>query len=318
MTEKVLHGAARPFRVLFVGGMPRSGSTLFELMAGQLPGHFDVGEMFYLWRSGVLGDHLCACGESFSSCPFWTSVGDQAFGGWDQVDVQDVLALQDRVDTTARLPLARLSRLAPNHARQVHKYLDVTRSLYAAVAEVSRASVIVDSTKRPSTAHLLALDDQVDLAVAHIVRDPRGVVNSWNKQVASPTNAEAQPFSRRRAQRQISRRYLTVNLMIEQLSRRGVLVLRIRYEDLVHDPTAAMRTVLNLWSVEAAADDLAFLTPDGLKTGTSHAVAGGRIRLRSGPLPLRLDQSWRHELSPWRIRLTEAATYPLMKRYGYR
>ena len=55
--------------VLFVGGMPRSGSTLFDLMVGQLPGHCDVGELFYLWQAGPLRDQLCACGEPFSELP---------------------------------------------------------------------------------------------------------------------------------------------------------------------------------------------------------------------------------------------------------
>jgi hypothetical protein len=305
-------------RVLFVGGMPRSGSTLFDLMAGQLPGHCDVGELCYLWRSGVLENHLCGCGQPFWSCPFWTKVGDTSFGGWDQIDVHHVLALQDRVDTTRRLPLARMKRLAPRHTTDVHEYLDLMRALYGGVAETSGASVVVDSSKRPSTAHLLALDPEIDLAVAHVVRDPRGVVNSWNKQVALPDNLEAQPYSRRRSQRQTLRRYFTVNLMIEQLRAQGVPVLRVRYEDLVEDATTVMRDVLAVWGAEAKPDDLSFLTPEGLLTGGSHAVAGGRIRVRSGPMPLSLDESWRRELSPMRIRLTLATAYPLMRRYGYR
>ena len=224
-------------------------------------------------------------------------------------------SLQDRVDRTPRLPLAQLSRLAPKHAAAVQESQRL--SLYAAVAAASGASVVVDSTKRPSTAHLLALDPELDLAVAHVVRDPRGVVNSWNKQVAIPANSEAQPLSRRRSQRQTLRRYYSVNLMIERL-RRSVPVLRIRYEDLVDEPATVMREVLDLWGHEPVLPgDLDFLTPDGLLTGASHAVAGGRIRHRTGAMPLRLDENWRRELSGWRTPVTVATAYPLMRRYGY-
>jgi hypothetical protein len=39
--------------------------------------------------------------------------------------------------------------------------------------------VVVDSSKRPANALLLAASDDIDLFVVHLVRDPRGVANSW-------------------------------------------------------------------------------------------------------------------------------------------
>lgn len=307
-----------PVRVLFVGGMPRSGSTLFDLMVGQLPGHCDVGELFYMWQAGLLRNQLCACGELFDACPFWTAVGAEAFGGWDALDVREVLSLQRRTDSTSRLALAQLGRMMPGHAKEVRRYLGLTRALYTAIARVAEARVVVDSTKRPSTAYLLAGDDCVDLAVAHIVRDPRGVVNAWNHQVQLPDRVASHAQMPRRPQRQTMRRWLTVNLMLERLRANGVPTTLVRYEDLVRDPVTAMQKVLALWGAQPRAGDLDFLTSEGLRTGTSHAVAGGRVRLSSGPLPLRLDEKWRRELEPWRARLTVALTWPLMRRYGYR
>ena len=304
--------------VLYVGGMPRSGSTLFDLMVGQLPDHCDVGELFYLWQAGPLRNQLCACGHVFSDCPFWTAVGTRAFGGWSTLDIPDVLALQRRVDSTLRLALAGVADLLPKHSDDVERYLKLTRTLYAAIATTASARVVVDSTKRPSTAYLLAADKGIDLAVAHIVRDPRAVVNSWNHQVPLPDKAASHSYMPRRSQRQTTRRWVTVNFMFERLRAKGVPTARIRYEDLVRDPAHAMTRVLSLWSQVPGRGDLDFLTPDGLRTGTSHAVAGGRVRLSSGVLPLRLDESWRRELAPWRAQLTRASTWPLMRRYGYR
>jgi hypothetical protein len=305
-------------RVLFVAGMPRSGSTLFDLMAGQLPGHCDVGELFYLWQAGPLRNQLCACGQPFDTCAFWTQVGKTAFGGWDTADVAEVVALQSRVDTTARLPLAYAGSRLPDHQVDVRRYLELTTTLYRAIAEVSGADVVVDSTKRPSTAHLLAGAAGVDLRLVHIVRDPRGVVNSWRREVALPDRVEVRNHLKRRRQSQITRRWVTVNLMIEQLARRGVPLHRVRYEDLVADPVAAMTGVLALWDRPSPRDGFPFLTDKGLLTGKSHAVAGGRVRLRTGAVPLLLDEGWRRELPAWRRRLTTVGTWPLMRRYGYR
>ena len=67
------------------------------------------------------------------------------------------------------------------YRRELDEYLDVHRRLYRAIAAVSGADVVVDASK--STAQLFALRriDGLDLRVLNLVRDSRGVANSWNK-----------------------------------------------------------------------------------------------------------------------------------------
>lgn len=311
-------GSDAPVEVLFVGGMPRSGSTLLDLLLGQLPAHCDVGELFYMWQGGVVRDQLCACGEPFSSCPFWTEVGQRAFGGWDGVDAQEVLQLQHQVDSTSRIPLLWAGRLLPGHQAKVERYLELTRRVYRAVAETADAEVVVDSTKRPSTAYLLAKDPGITLRAVHIVRDPRGVMNSWSKEVALPDGAGPRDHLKKRPMRQIVRRWMTVNAMIGRLAKQGVPLTVMRYEDMVTDPRAAMESVLALSGRSAAPGDLDYIGPDGVRTGVSHAPTGGRVRFRTGPMALRLDEKWRTEMPHSRQRLVSWMCRPLMRRYGYR
>lgn len=304
--------------VLFVGGMPRSGSTLFDLMVGQLPDHCDVGELFFLWQAGPGRDQRCACGEHFTQCPFWRQVGEVAFGGWDAVDAVATIALQARVDTTPRLPLLAAGRLLPGHAEATRRYRTLLRRLYAAIAEVAGAAVVVDSTKRPSTAFVLGGDPRINLRIAHVVRDPRGVVNSWSRPVALPEGSDARASMKRRPLSQTVRRWVTVNLMIELVARRGTPLERFRYEDLVRDPVEAMHRVLGLVGQPAPPNATSFVTPEGLTTRGSHALAGGRVRMQTGTLPLRLDEAWRRDLASWRRAVTTLVCAPLMRRYGYR
>ncbi len=274
--------------MVFVGGMPRSGSTLFDLMVGQLPDHCDVGELFYLWQAGPVRNQLCACGQPFAECPFWTAVGEHAFGGWSQVDAQEVLALQRRVDSTARLPLRWLGRLLPRHQRDVQRYLDLTVALYRAVSAVSGAEVVVDSTKRPSTATLLVGDPRIRLRMGHIVRDPRGVLNSWSREVALPDNAGPRSYLKRRSMQQIVRRWVTVNAMIGRLGRRVPSML-VRYEDLVSEPRAAMESVLALTG-RTAGDGRPGL-PDA-RRASAPAAATPRPAAGSGCAPGRCRCGW--------------------------
>ncbi|MDP9240903.1 MAG: sulfotransferase, partial [Actinomycetota bacterium] len=240
----MVHGAdTRPVHVLYVGGMPRSGSTLTDLMLDRLPGHVSVGELFYLWRNGVVHDGLCACGEAFSHCPFWTAVGERAFGGWDVPAAHRVMALQQTVDATARIPMLLSPWRPPGFARAVGEYAGVLRALYSAIAEISGASVIVDSSKRPSLAFVLLKTRGIHLTVAQVVRDPRGVAYSFSKHVDLPPGAALGSQMPRSSTLKVSRRWVTVNALIGTLSRMGVPSARVRYEDLVRQPERELSRV---------------------------------------------------------------------------
>lgn len=307
-----------PLRVLYVGGMPRSGSTLTDLMLHQLPGHVGVGELFYLWRNGLAHDGLCACAAPFSRCSFWEEVGRVAFGGWDRTDPAHVMRLQERVDRTSRIPLLLLPRRPRRFAADLAEYTDILRRLYAAIVTVSGEEVVVDSSKRPSLAYVLRTMPDVDLRVVHVVRDPRGVAFSFAKHVALPAGAALRSEMPRSTTRKVSRRWVSVNAMIAGLRRVGVPVTRVRYEDLVVAPDRELRRVLKLMDEATPAAGFDHVSGSGVTVPRTHVVAGGRIRLASGTMPLRLDQQWQQEMPAASRRLVEAMTAPVRSRYGYR
>lgn len=302
--------------VLFIGGMPRSGSTLLDLLLGQLPEYCDVGELYYMWTSGVVRNELCSCAVPFHDCEFWQRVGKHAFGGWDHVDFHRVLELQRRVDTTGRLLRAQATR-SRHYDRDVDEYLSFLEPLYRAVAEVDGASVVVDSTKRPSTAYLLARSERLDLRLVHLLRDPRGVVNAWRRKVPIPAGTGPRPHLKQRSMRQILRRWITVNMMIDRLGAR-VPSQRVRYEDVVADPAHWLRVATSVTDIPAADDELGFLRDGSVRRVRSHTATGGRVRMVADPFRLELDERWRVELPAWRQTLVRAVAGPLMRRYGYR
>lgn len=307
----------QPVAVMYVGGMPRSGTTLLDLMLGQLPGHVAVGELFHLWSEGLQSNLLCECGSPFRTCPFWSEVGQRAFGGWDQLDAARVLRLVQAVDRTSAIPRLLAPWSQPAFAAQLEEYTALLVGVYAAVRDVSGARVVVDSSKRPSLAYVLRRSKAIDLRVVHLVRDPRGVAHSWSKKVALPPGAGVRDHLKVRSPRLIGRRWVTVNLLIAALARRVPSVL-VRYEDAVADPTSTMRQAARLFCTPLSEDDLAFIGADGLHLAPAHSVAGGRVRFRESPLPLRLDERWRAEMPEGRRRLVEVITWPLRLKYGYR
>lgn len=96
----------------------------------------------------------------------------------------------------------------------------------------------------------------------------------------------------------LSVHWLTHNALFHLLWRLGVPTLLLRYESLVRRPAAELSRVLTHAGQPAAAGELHFIGDGWVQLGTSHALAGNPMRFQQGRLPLRLDEEWRHQLSP--------------------
>ena len=305
-----------PTRLLYVSGVARSGSTLLNLLLGRLPGLVDVGETFYLLDGGLAKNQACACGQSFADCDFWREVGEAGFGGWHSVDYQRLLWLRDSVDRTSALPWILYPRLAPSgFAEQLAEYRHYVKTLFHAIRGAAAADAVVESSKRPSLAYILADERSIDLRLAHMTRDPRGVAYSWSREVPVPAGGGSRPYLKRRPARQIARRWVTVNLMFEALARRGTPRLLLRYEDLAVDPNYWLRRLAEFAGIDP--HHVAGVL-DGAATVTvqSHSVRGGRIRFEKS-LDIRVDERWRTQLKPRDRRLTEVITWPTRRLYHY-
>jgi len=300
-------------RVLFLGGLGRSGTTLVERLLGELPGVCALGEVVHLWQRDLRDDERCGCGSRFSACRFWQRVGQQAFGGWHHVDVDRVHALRDAVERTRHIPRLATAVEAPD---EVHEYAAFYSRVYAAAAEVSGAKVVVDSSKHSALAHVLRWATGIDLLVVHVVRDPRGVAYSWTKTVARPESDGADEMTRYSPGRS-ALLWNAHNAAFGLLARRGVAVRRIRYEEFLADPRAALLRLGEFAGLRLLPDDLAFLADGHADLGVGHSAAGNPMRFTVGRLPLRRDDAWVRALPSAQRRLVGAVCGPMLRAYGY-
>jgi hypothetical protein len=304
--------------VLYIAGLGRSGSTLLERIIGRVPGCVPVGEVVFLWRRGVRDNEPCGCGVPFRACPFWTRVGDEAFGGWDALDVDEVLALRHRVDRHRYLAAMLAPRLWPHYHRQLRRYADLLERLYQAIGRVSGAQVVVDSSKEPSYAYLLRHVHGVRLRVVHLVRRSHGVAFSQSKRVKRPEGLAGNQYMAVRSPTGTAVEWLVDNSLLDLLPLFGVPSLHLRYESLVGAPGPHVAAVLDHAARPAAGPALDRLDDGYLDLAPDHTVSGNPMRFRTGRLELRIDEEWRRAM-PRRQRLAVAAiTWPLLLRYGYR
>ena len=305
-----------PTKLLYIGGFGRSGSTLVERILGQLPGFCSAGELVFLWQRGLAENQLCGCGAAFSDCDFWTRVGKTAFGGWDQVDAAEMIALKHEVDRNRYIPAMVAPRLRPAARAAMDRYTGVLSQLYRAIAEVAGARVVIDASKHASTAFLLRRVPGIDLRVVHLVRDPRGVAYSWTKEVRKPEVTGDDAFMPVYSPASSGRQWVAYNLLFQALGALGETLV-LRYEDLLSDPRRYLERVLGYAGEPATPEAFSFLGDGWVDLGVDHTVAGNPMRFHRGHLDLRLDQAWTTKLPRRDRRVVTAITWPLQLRYGY-
>lgn len=311
-----------PAKILCIAGTSQNGATLLCRTLGGLPGFVPVGEIGRLWDKGILEDRACACGERFLACPFWTKVGESAFGGWDQVDGRHVAELR-RVPGPGRRTLPyRFALLfmvrpefSPRYRRNLDEYGRFMRRLYEGVADVAGSRVIVDSTKLPPHVHAIANLPGADASLLHLVRDSRGVAYSGLKWVRRQSGEK--PYRLRRSPWKTAVVWDATNVGIDLLRRRGKPVVLVRYEDFVRVPADQVRLILRKTEMTVADEALAFIRGQEVDLPPDHLVAGNRVRFTEGPMVLHSDEAWRTGLSVGQRRVVEAITGPLLRRYGY-
>lgn len=303
-------------RVLFLGGLGRSGTTLVERVLGELPGVCALGEVVHLWQRDVRDDERCGCGARFSGCPFWTAVGQRAFGGWRHIDTYRILALQGAVERTRHIPWLAAPRLAADRRALVQEYADYYARVYAAAAETTGARLVVDSSKHAALAFCLRFATGLDLRVAHMVRDPRGVAYSWTKHVPRP-EADAGAEMTRYPPARSALLWNAHNAAFGLLRRCGVAVRRVRYEQFLADPRSAVRALAGFAGMDLSTTNLSFVDTTYAELSQGHSAAGNPMRFSVGRVPLRADDAWCNALPTGQRRLVGALTAPLLTAYGY-
>lgn len=294
---------------------------MIEKMLNELPETFAVGETVHLWERGVRDDQLCGCSLPFHSCEHWGPVGQKAFGGWDQLPIDDVIGMRWSVDRSRRLPQMFAAHRSSKPTADQQEYLDyivpvLVEAGRQAQSDTGTDVVLLDSSKHLSAAALYSLDPRLDVRVLHVVRDPRGVAFSWTKQVARPeADGELMPtYDPKRT----AARWVTDNLGFKALSKLGVPTLVVRYEDFMVDPSGQMHAIAGFAGLQTPAD-LGFLVGDKASlVAPMHSVAGNPMRFGAAEIELRLDDAWRQDLNAKARRTVTLMTAPVLGLFGYK
>jgi hypothetical protein len=301
-----------PVRVIYLTGTGRSGSTLLGNAVGSLPGAISVGEVRFLLRRGIADSGRCGCREPVTECPVWRPALEKTFG---TIPEPDEARRMDAVLTA----LTRRRRVrwwaAGGTSPEAEEMVDLHGRLLANLAEASGATTVVDSSKIATFGALLSRSPLLDVRPVHLVRDPRAVAYSWQREVASQAvegyDGEMERFRAGKAAAMWLHSTISVGTAF---SRRGTPVLDVRYEDFVEDPAGVLSRIAEFTDLPP---DTRFVRDGALDLDRSHAVAGNPNRMRSGPVSLRADTAWKSELRTRDRLVVSAVTTTHRRGHGY-
>jgi hypothetical protein len=272
--------AAQKPKVLYVLGAHRSGSTVLGVTLGNCDGVFFAGELHsWLTRKGV---------PSFG--------GEQGARLWSAI-AEEVPGAQELFGHETQLTLDRSSVIYRPHKwprRRVLRgpYRRIYEDLYRAIARQTGSSHVVDTSHYPLRAIELQALEGIELYLLFLVRDPQGVVDSFD---ARHTDSPSKPAFVTNAQLWVTH-VLALLAFARQPRERRMFV---RHEDFLADPAGVLGEILERTGSSAAIPDLT-----ALRTGSP--LQGNRFLKRSEVIALRGPGA-----PPRRSLLTKAMQYPL-------
>jgi hypothetical protein len=275
--------------VVYVMGAGRSGSTTLGVTLGNCRPIFFAGELDnWLVRSGVPQV------QDVERSSFWRAVLEQLE---DRQAATELFGTGAQRSIERSLSLLRIGKWAMRR-RLRRRYRAVAEDLFGALTRVSQAPVIADTSHYPLRARELQQAAGIDLFLVFLVRDPQGVVASFNRH-------DVDEFTKSTIHTNL---YLWVTHLLALLvflrqprSRR----LFVRYEDFVADPASVVSQIL----AGSGHGDAALPDFSSLEVGLP--LQGNRLT-RSSTLSLRRGG----EHAPRRSRTTAVLQAPLIAVLG--
>jgi hypothetical protein len=297
-----------PVKIVYIEGFGRSGTTLLDAMLGQVDGFCSLGETAYLWDRGLAPGERCGCGAPAARCPLWSEVLDALQTGAHSMLPEQMTYWRDyafKLRETAAAPRVFDARIMARAGR----YLGALSVFYRTVAAVTGAAVLVDSSKSARHGHLLHLLPHVSVHTVHLVRDPRAVVFSWQRDrpdeglPARPAGRNAKAWTFEEAVAEMLR-----------VQRRGARSV-VRYEDLIAAPEPVLRRILREAGMDGA--NLDFVGDGSVRLEPNHIVCGNPSRFRTGLVSLSLDAEWETAMALRDVAAVTSVCLPWIVRYDY-
>jgi len=298
-------------KVLLIASTPYTGSTLLSILLGSHPEIATISELTGLNPDIDETSYMCSCGSRLVECQFFDQVSrrvgelgaDFSYSdfntrfhtGGNRI-VRNILYRSLFVNVLERVRGFFVS-FSQKYRSNIDYWSHQNAVYIDAISEIRDSKLFLDASKDRCRIEYLSKLNNTELSIVHLVRDPRGYVNSARKN--SGKSLFRASIEWRLQHREIER----------LISMAGAKCIRVKYEDICVAAKVELDRISNFCGI-------AEFNEIGFKPNELHLI-GNRMRLKKD-LSIKIDESWKSELSETRVRLIEFLCGSVMvKKYGY-
>ena len=277
-------------KLLYLLGAGRSGTTALSLLLGSSNCMRAVGELHHISQYAIPGAR-CSCGQLISECAHWRNVTSADW--WEKFSHRKY-----KIES-ASLELHRsIWRYFGYHNwRTDYKYYyNLNTRLFCVFKDFD---FVIDSAKYICRALALKNVENLSVYYIHMVRDPRGVVHSFSKDVQSPRSFLSACFY-----------YVLINataILVKTTLLRG-RVLTIRYEDLFLEPNLTLERIGIFLKKDL--EEIKPIILGQVPIKNSHTISGNRL-VKSKNIFLEYDSEWKDRFSRTSQIIIWILTFPI-------
>ena len=248
-------------------GAGRSGTTALGTFLGNNKHILHIGEAHQFFDH-LDDDRLCSCGKKLNKCDFWE---DRVF---NQRTISRPSLFESYISQNRELTEKIESHrniikhiFASFNKSDILQYNQLQQSIIEAVFSDNKNQLLLDSSKYIGRALALNRLHNYNLKVIYVVRDVRGVINSFSKQVQTSKS----PIS-------TIMYYLFVNIAAEfvKLIFFRKKIIKIRYEDLINQPFLTLEKLENFLQINLKDVKKKIEKEEPFSVG--HIIGGNRLK----------------------------------------
>lgn len=264
--------------IIYLMGAGRSGTTALATFLGNNKDILTVGEMHQFFEH-IEDDKKCSCGESLHECELWSKVLDKLPKEYIE-NAKDYKDFCEMFEYHSAVPKYFFRNFDVN---EIAKYRDINETIFNIISEEYKPKYMLDSAKYIGRYLGLKKSEKLNIKTIYLIRDVRGVINSFSKSVQSPRSAFSTIFY-----------WLVVNTVAEILYRASSKnsMIKIKYESLIDEPIYELQRLEKFLDLDLS--DVKEKIKNNGNFSIPHIIGGNRMK-ENKQIKFQKDISWRNK-----------------------
>ncbi|MDT0606241.1 sulfotransferase [Croceitalea rosinachiae] len=272
--------------LIYLLGAGRSGTTLLATVLNNHPKIKTLGEMHQFFEH-LEHSRPCSCGVPLNVCDNWSPIIEEL--GYTKKDVVDIIKLTKKKQKHKNI----LTLLLFNKSQP--EYIKIQNSIFEKINNKLGDKWLLDSSKYIARYLMLKQSEINKIKGIYMVRDVRGVINSFSKKVQTTKTPVSTIVY-----------YYLINFFGQIVCWLDKDVIKVKYENFTENTEETLVEIYNhIFDLDLQGYQLeeTYEIP--------HIVGGNRLK-SSGKIRIKIDDKWKKNISRPKQIIYYILSFPLM------